>query len=88
MTNSDDTQNQLHIQIGALTYEVIIAIQSVSVGVETIAKRPDVPAAMKEPLAILNNLAGRAVEASILLQDAMWSMLGLSGVSDIANDED
>lgn len=83
MTNDNDSINPINIELGALAYEVVIAIQSVSVGVEQIANRPDVPALMKEPLAILLNLANRATEASIILQDAMFKTFGLSGVSDL-----
>jgi len=86
MTDSNNTQSHLNIQIGTLSYEIIIAAQSVSAGIEAISRRPDIPEAMREPLVILQNLSGRAVEASILLQDTLWSVLGISGISDAAND--
>jgi hypothetical protein len=76
------------IQLGAISYEVVIAVQSVSVGVEMISKRPDVPQDMREPLAILVNLAARAVEAAIVLQEELFAAFGLTPVSqEAANDE-
>ena len=71
MTNDNSTPNGPHVQLGGLSYELVIAVSAVHAGVEMLGRRPDIPAAMKPPLQILENLASEAVEASISLQSSL-----------------
>jgi len=87
MTNDNSTPNGLHVQLGGLSYELVIAVSAVHAGVEMLGRRPDIPAAMKPPLQILENLASEAVEASISLQSSLWEILGLGITAEPANDE-
>lgn len=86
MTNDNSNTQQWNIELGTMAYELVISTQSVSVGVESMASRPDVAPGMKESFVILQNLANRSVEAAIAMQDAMWAAFGLGIAAEPAND--
>ena len=88
MTESNMPPLAISVELGALLYETVILISSVQVGVEVIRKRPDARH-LVQPLTILENLATRATEAAVILQDEFFKAFGISGVSDApANDPD
>jgi hypothetical protein len=76
-----------NIELGSLAYQVIIAVEAVSAGVEQIAKFPDVPEPMRKPLALLEDLARDAVATAVEMQDELFKTFGLGGMSEPANDE-
>lgn len=74
-------EGKLSVDAVALVYETRVAVESVSAGVELLARREDLPPAAKAELGVLAKLAKQACEAFGVLQDTLWRELGIAGMS-------